>query len=61
MLYGMKETPISVRFEKGDLDAITEAARLEGLNPAAYCRRCVVLYTRDRHPNAYPPDAPKTE
>ena len=48
--YFMKEPPISVRFEKEDLEAVKEAAKLEGLDPASYCRRCTVRYTREKHP-----------
>lgn len=49
----MKEPPVSVRFEKSDLEAVREAARLEGIDPASYCRRCVILYTRDKHPGVF--------
>ena len=58
MLNLMKEPPISVRFEKEDLDAVREAAKLEGLDPASYCRRCTVRYTREKHPEVYQPGDP---
>jgi predicted DNA binding CopG/RHH family protein len=49
----MKLSPISIRFEEEDLDAIRLAAKQEGLEPAAYVRRCSVLYTREKHPDSY--------
>jgi predicted DNA binding CopG/RHH family protein len=49
----MKLSPISIRFEEEDLEAIRIAAKQEGLEPAAYVRRCAVLYTREKHPETY--------
>jgi predicted DNA binding CopG/RHH family protein len=53
IIYGMKEPAVSIRFEKSDLMAVKDAARIEGLDFASYCRRCVVLHTRDRHPETF--------
>lgn len=45
--------PRSVRFEK-DMDKLMEeAAKLEGLEVAAYIRRCAILYTREHHPELF--------
>jgi hypothetical protein len=53
MLGGMKEKPISVRFQKVDKDAVLEGARLEGLEPALYIASAAVRFTRDKHPEAF--------
>jgi len=46
--------PRSVRFDKETDRLIEEAARAEGLEPAAYIRRCTILYTREHHPELFP-------
>lgn len=50
---GMKEPPISVRFEDTDLPIVKAAASAEGLDTASYCRRCAILYTKEHHPDLY--------
>lgn len=62
ILDGMKEKPVSIRFEKSDLEAVTAAAKLEGLKLGTYCVHCVIVKAREEHPEAFRDEAPaKTE
>jgi len=45
--------PRSIRFDKETDKLIEEAAREEGLETAAYIRRCTILYTREHHPELF--------
>jgi len=48
-----KNSPISIRFEDSEREAISMAAKLEGISMAAYVRRCAILYTREHHPELF--------
>jgi predicted DNA binding CopG/RHH family protein len=54
----MKEKPISIRFEKSDLEAVTAAAKLEGLKLGTYCVHCIIVKAREEHPEAFGDKSP---
>jgi len=48
-----KNKPMSVRFDLDDKAVLRQAAKLEGLEPSPYVRRCTMVYTREHHPELF--------
>ena len=47
----MKEK--NVRWDDDDFAAIEKAAKLEGVDTSNYIRRCVLVQTREHHPELF--------
>ena len=61
MILGMKNAPISVRFEDDDEEAMKAAAKLEGIKPGVYIGSAAVRYTREKYPQVFKKPAEKND
>lgn len=51
--------PKTLRFDETDIQPVEKAAALEGIDFTSYCRRCIIMYTREHHPEVFPSPKPR--